>query len=56
MEALAPLNDQAVNLVAKFTSSDYNGVMIQLPAVGPMGTTSLSGTMTIHISEITSIS
>ena len=42
--------DQAANPVAAFTSTDRNGVMITLPAVGATGATSVTGTMTFGIS------
>lgn len=48
-ESPAPVADQAVNPVAEFTSSDKNGVVITLPSVGAMGTTTVSGTMTFGI-------
>jgi hypothetical protein len=41
--------DQAANPVAAFTSTDRNGVMITLAAVGPTGGTSVTGTMTFGI-------
>ena len=40
---------QATNPIAAFTSSDKNGVMITLPAVGATGTVSVSGTMNFGI-------
>jgi Protein of unknown function (DUF3443) len=41
--------DQEVNPVAEFVSSDNNGVMINLPAVGTTGAVTVSGTMTFGI-------
>ncbi len=40
---------QAANPVAAFTSTDKNGVMITLPAVGATGGVSVTGTMTFGI-------
>ena len=48
-EVPATTLQQAANPVAAFTSTDRNGVVITLPAVGATGATSVTGTMTFGI-------
>lgn len=48
-EVPAPTGDQATNPIAAFTSSDTNGVMINLQSVGATGAASGSGTMNFGI-------
>jgi hypothetical protein len=48
-EVAVPVNDQAINPVAAFVSSDNNGMMITLPSVGPTGAVTVSGTMNFGI-------
>ena len=50
-EVSATTLQQAANPVAAFTSTDRNGVVITLPAVGATGATSVTGTMTFGISH-----
>ena len=44
-----PTADQATNVVAAFSSTDKNGVMITFPTVPPTGATTLSGTINFGI-------
>lgn len=48
-EVTAGTNQQSINPIAAFSSSDNNGVMITLPTVGASGAVSVAGTMTFGI-------
>lgn len=48
-QAAVPTNDQSTNPIAAFISSDTNGLVITLPAVGATGSSTVSGTMSFGV-------
>lgn len=47
-QTLVPLAQQVTNPVAKF-SADNNGVMLSMPAIGPSGQSTVTGTLTFGV-------